>query len=445
MSKKTKKRPKIIYRFQATKEINPHFYRVWKTSQPYNILKGGRNSFKSSVISLMLVFMMISQIRKGNIANVAILRKVASHIRDSVFKQIEWAIDKMGLSDQFRSSVTPFKITHKKSGSAFYFYGQDDVQKLKGNAVDNFIAVWYEESTEFDGKEDFDQNFATFARQKSPHVDHMKFFWSYNPPRNPYNWMNEWVEELRERPDYLIHESSYLDDALGFTEPQVLDEIQRIKENDFDYYRYLYLGEPVGLGTNVYNFELFKKIKEVPAGEHIMSISYGLDTGHQQSATALVCVGMTNKGNVIVLDTAYYDPSDKARKLAPDEIAHMIHKFETRTSKQYGRGVYKRTIDSAEGAIRNQYYKDYDIRWNPVNKKKQVTMVENVVTLLAQGRVYYLDTPGNKVFEDQHKNYRWDEKTIRSDNPKAIEVDDHVPDAFKYFVNDNLRELDLIF
>ena len=121
MSKKTKKRPKIIYRFQATKEINPHFYQVWKTSQPYNILKGGRNSFKSSVISLMLVFMMISQIRKGNIANVAILRKVASHIRDSVFKQIEWAIDKMGLSDQFKSSVTPFKITHKKSGSAFYF------------------------------------------------------------------------------------------------------------------------------------------------------------------------------------------------------------------------------------------------------------------------------------------------------------------------------------
>ncbi|MTV78220.1 PBSX family phage terminase large subunit, partial [Streptococcus pneumoniae] len=86
----------------------------------------------------------------------------------------------------------------------------------------------------------------------------------YNPPQNPYEWINEWVDTLRASKSHLIHESSYLDDELGFVTEQMLEEIERIKENDYDYYRYLYLGEPVGLGTNVYNIELFHTINSVP-------------------------------------------------------------------------------------------------------------------------------------------------------------------------------------
>ena len=39
--------------------------------------------------------------------------------------------------------------------------------------------------------------------------------------------------------------------------------------------------------------------------------------------------------------------------------------------------------------------------------------------------------------------YRYDEKTIHSDDPKVIKEDDHCCDEFKYFVLDNARELDL--
>ncbi len=67
------------------KEVNPHFKPVWITDNPYNILRGGRNSFKSSVIALKLVFMMLLYITMGKKANVVVIRKVASTIRDSVF------------------------------------------------------------------------------------------------------------------------------------------------------------------------------------------------------------------------------------------------------------------------------------------------------------------------------------------------------------------------
>ena len=45
-----------------------------------------------------------------------------------------------------------------------------------------------------------------------------------------------------------------------------------------------------------------------------------------------------------------------------------------------------RTIDSAEAALRNQYYLDYQIRWNPVAKKDKQTMIDFATNLFAQGR-----------------------------------------------------------
>src|SRR5690606_17823929 len=101
------------------------------------------------------------------------------------------------------------------------------------------------------------------------------------------------------------------------------------------------------------------------------------------------------------------------------------------------------TIDSAEGALRNQIYKDWGIRLHPIAKKKNVDMVDNVHVLLAQGRMYVLNTPNNQIFMDEHKKYMWDENTLHTDDPKVIKEDDHTVDMFKYYVNDNLRKLGL--
>lgn len=91
-----------------------------------------------------------------------------------------------GLDNHFRATVSLFKIVHKRTGSTFYFYGQDDFQKLKSNDIGNIIAVWYEEAAEFNDAEDFDQSNVTFMRQKHEKAPFVQFFWSYNPPRNHY-------------------------------------------------------------------------------------------------------------------------------------------------------------------------------------------------------------------------------------------------------------------
>lgn len=425
--------------------VNPHFKEVWTTSKPYNVLKGGRNSFKSSVIALLLVFMIIPFLIAGKKANVVVIRKVGNTIRDSVFLKIQWALNKFGLSGRFKATVSPFKIQDTVTGSCFYFYGQDDFQKLKSNDIGNIIAVWYEEAAEFSDKEDFDQSNVTFMRQKHPDVDFVKFFWSYNPPRNPYSWINEWAEELKNDETYLVHSSSYLDDELGFVTKQMLADIERIKENDYDYYRYIYLGEPVGLGTNVYNMDLFHKVDKIPDNERVIGQLFAADTGHQQSATTCLHAVVTNKRKLYLVDNYYYSPAGKTHKKAPSVLSKELHEFVTNQTKLFVNvPVVEMTIDSAEGALRNQYLEDFGIRWHPVAKKKKIVMTEYVQSLLADGRFYYLPTENNlRYFIEEHKRYQWEEKSIMNDDPKVVKEDDHTCDALQYMIVDNLQLLGL--
>ena len=91
--------------FNVQKNVNPNFKSVWVSSLPYNVLKGGRNSFKSSVIALKLVYMMLRYIKAKETANVVVIRKVANTIRDSVFNKIWWALNLFGASDKFNKTV----------------------------------------------------------------------------------------------------------------------------------------------------------------------------------------------------------------------------------------------------------------------------------------------------------------------------------------------------
>ncbi|PIO83554.1 terminase [Loigolactobacillus backii] len=445
-------KPKLI---KMSSLINPHFNQLWLTDCPYIIAKGGRGSFKSSTIGLKLVLMLKQYAQQDLKANIICLRDNQKYLRDSVYGQVSWAIEMLDMTNEFKYRVSPMRITHKRTGSTFYFYGVSDAQRLKSNIVNNVIAIWYEEAANFGSKEDFDETNPTFVRQKADYINQVKVFYSYNPPRNPYDWVNEWIEDLETdndrriahdlKPNYFIDTSTYLDDQLGITDQQTLDEIDRIKHNDKDYYRWLYLGEPVGLGTSVYNMDLFHPIKELPDDDYLASIYFSLDSGHEVSATTEGCYGITRKGNCILLDTYYYSPAHKSNKKAPSDLANDLHEFEERNIEQWDKQPYQRSADSATAdyALDNEFYKIYNTHWHHVAKTTKVAMIDHVQNLLAQGKFFYLDIEANQIFIAEHRKYQWDADTVETDNPKVIKVDDHTCDQFQYFVLDNRRDLGL--
>lgn len=66
-------------------------------------LKGGRGSAKSSFISLEIV---LGVMRDPN-ANAVVLRKVGTTLRDSVFEQVVWAVEKLQVADLWEQKKTP--------------------------------------------------------------------------------------------------------------------------------------------------------------------------------------------------------------------------------------------------------------------------------------------------------------------------------------------------
>lgn len=116
---------------RLTDIIAPSFYEVHRDvcagQHTHYVLKGGRGSTKSSYISLEIVCGII----KNPDAHAIVFRKIADTLRDSVFAQMLWAIEKLGVSQYFKATVSPMKITYLPSGQTIMFRGLDDPMKVK--------------------------------------------------------------------------------------------------------------------------------------------------------------------------------------------------------------------------------------------------------------------------------------------------------------------------
>lgn len=428
------------------KLVQPHFKDMWTTEKPYVILKGGRGSFKSATVSIKLVYELLYYASQGHDVTIECFAKTQDSLRSSIYGQIIKALTWLGVTDMFVYKKSPLAINYKFGNSHFYFHNIETPEKLKSNTDSNIIALWYEELTTFKNRDDVENNNPTFIRNKADCVENVKIYYTYNPPRNPYNWVNEWVADKAGDSDYFIDHSTYKVDKLGLTTKQQLKIIENVKKNDPTYYKWQYLGEVVGMGNTIYPETNFHIVDGMPTGEHAMSLYFGLDSGQEVSATAEVACILTNKKHLLVYDTYYYSPAGKVHKKAPSELTTELHEFETRVERELGMHAYRRTSDSAttDFALEHQMNLQFNIGWHHLAKKRKPIMISYVQSLLAQGRIYVRRTPTNMdSFMDEHKRYEWDEKTIQSDDPKPLKVHDHSVDAFQYLVTDNLRDFGL--
>ena len=212
-------------------------------------LAGGRGSMKSSFVSLSVVYLLLLEPD----AHALVLRKVANTMRDSVYAQYLWAVERLGLTDCFECRTSPMELELKPTGQKILFRGADDPLKLKSVKVP-FGAIritHFEEKDQFAGREEIRAVLQSTMRGAGS-------FWnfeSYNPPRSRDNWAN--LDSAAERPDRLRHRSTYLDAPRAWLGEQFLLEAENLKRADERAYRHEYLGEAVGSGGSVFeNLEI---------------------------------------------------------------------------------------------------------------------------------------------------------------------------------------------
>ena len=234
-------------------------------------LSGGRGSLKSSAVSLMIPPLMIAH--PGTHA--CVFRKVGNTIRDSVFSQYIWAIDKLGMADLWEAKTSPPELIYKPTKQRILFRGADDPMKLKSiKAPFGYIAfTHFEEKDQFAGRREIRNILQSTMRGGSLYWN----FESYNPPISRDNWANLDSQEVRA--DRLCHESTYLQAPAEWLGEQFLTEAEYIRDTNEREYRHEYLGEAVGSGSEVFeNLEIREITDEELA--HFDRIRNGLDWGY---------------------------------------------------------------------------------------------------------------------------------------------------------------------
>lgn len=259
-------------RIYVNKLYGPAFNTLWHADKyfKYIVAKGGRSGSKSSVISLRLVYKMLK-----NDINIVIIRKVGNTLVTSVYEQIKWAINMLDVAHLFKCTVNPLRITHKKSGKAFYFFGADDPTKLKSLKLSNFpiTDVWFEEAADHKNETDVTTMEDSIVRGSLPEGLKFTVWYSYNPPKKKSNWINQKFSDLVHLPDTFIHTSTYLDNP--WVGADFIAKAEHKKRTNKHFYDWYYGGEPIGNGLQPFNNVVIKDFKV----SKNWRVSQGLDFG----------------------------------------------------------------------------------------------------------------------------------------------------------------------
>lgn len=297
--------------------ISPAFWETHKAIKAglytEDVEKGGRGSAKSSFCSVEIILLMLSHPDCHAVA----MRKVANTLRTSVYAQICWAIAALGLTKQFKCTVSPMECTYIPTGQKILFFGMDDPGKLKSIKVPfGYIGIgWFEELDQFDGEEQVRNVEQSLFRGGS-----FSFcFKSFNPPAMARNWANQYV--LVPKKGKNVHHSTYETTPAEWLGQRFIDDAEHLKATNETAYRHEYLGEVVGSGSAVFDNLQLRQITDAEIGRFDRTYS-GVDWGWYPDPWAY---------NRIYYDSArkclYIFCEETRRKTSNADTAKIVQQF----------------------------------------------------------------------------------------------------------------------
>lgn len=234
------------------------------------VFEGGRGGLKSSFVA----FKIVELIKNNPQMHACITRQVAGTLKDSVYANMKWAINELGLMEEFECKVSPLEIKYIKTGQTIYFRGLDDETKLKSIKPEfGYIGIlWKEEKDQMKG----DAQERSVNQSVLRGGDESYDFSSYNPPKSKSNWVNR--IKLVPNPKRVIHHSSYLEAPPEWLGQKFLDDAAHLKEINPEAYEHEYLGVPNGDGGNVFEYLEIRDITDEEIS-HMDRIFAGVDFG----------------------------------------------------------------------------------------------------------------------------------------------------------------------
>lgn len=417
--------------------IIPKYQEIFNdTTHKHIILTSGRAGTKSSFAAIRAAF----QIVHDPHGSVVVLRKHHNKLRKTVYKEILRGINRLGISkSRFYITRSPMEITYKKYRTTIYFSGSDGIDDTKGIIDEDkpIKLVIIDELTEFfddgEGEDELANIEATFVRGNS---GGFQMIYMYNPPRNPNAPVNKWCRKMEKREDCIHIHTDYRDVPEKWLGPDLIKSAEDMEKLDPKMYRYIWLGQSVGVDELIYYMFSPKNVGK-PPDERIYQIVYiGGDYG-QQNATTFEAFGLDTYNQILQGLGEYYHSGRKSgRQKSPSQYAEEFVEMLDGIHDTYATQIFYIYLDpSAAGLQEEIKRKTRDLPYAVLirDAENDVALgISRVQKLIVFELIRFSPHQENAI--EEFGTYEYDKKSIDRGKEIPVKEEDHCMDAIRYMV-----------
>ncbi len=218
---------------ESTYLTNPALFDFWEQvfigEADIAVLHGGRSSSKTRDTACQLV-RLVDHV--GVRMRVLCTRRFQNRIQDSVYTELKWAINHLGLAAEYEIQKTT--IIHRATGSEFIFYGiERNLEDIKGTS--DVDILWVEEAEKLT-EDQWIVIGPTIRKEDSLAI------LLFNPKFvTDYVWKNFVVNTP---PHTVVHQINYTQNP--FLSQKALRDIAAMRERDPETFEHVYGGVPLG-------------------------------------------------------------------------------------------------------------------------------------------------------------------------------------------------------
>ena len=398
---------------KMSKIVGSGYDEFWNCKKRYRVLKGGKASKKSTTAALNFIF----RLMKEKDSNLLVVRQVMNTHRDSTFAQLQWAQEKLCVSDRWKNNVSPMEMTYLPTGQKIIFRGFDDVLKLASTTVSKGYLnyVWIEEAFEISDESDFDKLDLSVPRGSVPQNLYKQTTITFNP------WSEEhWLKKRffdRENDNVATFSTTYLDNEfLDETDKAVFERMKKNNPRKFEVAGLGNWGISEGLVFENWNVG---KVTVEEDDLYKWRNFFGLDYGYTNDPTAFIGFSANPVDREIYIFCEFYQ-----KRMLNCDIAEKIKKL----------GLSKERIraDSAEPKSNDDLRRMGIARITPSVKGRDSIL--NGISAISE---YHITVNPNCVNMIRELSlYRYDDRVNDRGQKMPKDSDNHLCDALRYAFED---------
>ena len=390
--------------------VGKGYKEFWDFKGRYRVCKGSRSSKKSKTAALFYIYEMMHYAAMGLYPNLLVVRKTYRTLQDSCFKELKWAVHRLGVDNLWDFKMSPLEASYKPTGQVIYFRGFDDPLKITSITVEvgSLCWAWIEEAYEITKESDFDM-LDESIRGSSEGI-YKQITLTFNP-WNERHWIKERFFDKKD-PDILAMTTNYM--CNEWLDEADLKKFEDMKKNNPRRYQVAGLGHWGVVEGLVYDRweERAFSLDEI---RNCRTVA-GLDFGYTNDPSAFF-IGFLNlqTKELYVWDEMY------ETGLSNQRIFEKIEKMGYR--KEYI------TADSAEPKSIDEL-RHLGLRIKPAKKGRD--SIQNGIQFIQDLRIYI--HPRCTNFITEISNYAWDEDKFGKKLNEPIDEFNHLMDAMRYAV-----------